>query len=97
MDWRKKTQQEIDQIEAKTGDATGAYEFLPWLIYMRWGYLLGLLFNLSVGVYGFFTTGSGNNTDPVAWGVGIFFSAVAITISLFLRKEYKNLQKGIST
>jgi hypothetical protein len=96
MDWRIKSKQEIDQIEAKTGDATGAYEFLPWMIYMRWGYLIGLFFNLGVGMYGFFTTGSGSNTDPVAWGVGIFFSAAAITISFMLRREYKKLQKGIS-
>jgi hypothetical protein len=97
MNWKIKSKQEINDHLAKTGDATGGYEFLPWIIYMRYGYLFGLFFNLAVGMYGFFTTGSGSNTDPVAWGVGIFFSAAAITISLMLRREYKNLQKGIST
>ena len=94
--WRRKSKQEIADIEKNTGDATGAYEFLPWIIYMRFMYLFGFLFNLGVGIFGIFTACK-TEGDILSWFVGIFFSIVSMVIVIMLRKEYKNLQRGISS
>lgn len=94
MNWNKKTQEEIDAAVAKK-DYTGGYEFLPWLIYMRWMYLVGLFGNAALG-WGAFL--SSDERDWITYGVLGFFGIFAPTlIGYKLRRDYKMLQKGQSS
>jgi len=94
MNWRKRTEKEIEE-SIKKKDYTGGYEFLPWLWYMRRMYVVGFFGNLAAGIYGFvsfFQEG-----DWVSLGVGIFFGLFAAPlIAYMLIKDYNESKKGNS-
>jgi len=94
MNWKKRTQAEIDYSADKLKDNTGGYEFLPWLIWMRKMYIVGFLGNVafSVAGYKFFF----EETDWVGLGVGIFFTLSSILIGYKIRQDYTDGKKGIS-
>lgn len=94
MNFKKRTKAEIDYAVDVQKDYTGGYEFWPWLIYMRKGYLLGFFLNAALGI-GCFV--SGDKSDWVTWAAGGFFGLFAPgLIGYKLRQEYKDLKKGIS-
>jgi len=98
MNWKKKTQQECDEAESRK-DYTCGYEFLPWLWWMRRMYLLGFFGNLALGWFGGITSFNPNNENPDWMGysiIGFFGVSVPVLIGYLLRRDYKNLQKGIS-
>lgn len=95
MNFKKRTKEEIDYAVDVQKDYTGGYEFWPWLIYMRWSYLIGLFLNAAIGLGSFIT---GDKSDWITWAVGGFFGVFApALISYKLRQDYKNLKKGISS
>lgn len=94
MNFKKRTQAEVDYAVDVQKDFTGGYEFWPWLIYMRKGYLLGFALNAGIGIGSFIT---GDYSDWITWAVFGFFGLFAPgLIGYMLRREYKDLKKGIS-
>jgi len=94
MNWKKRTQTEIDQAVAKK-DYTGGYEWWPWLWYMRKMYVVGFLGNLAFGITGF--TLFAQDGEWVSFGVGCFFGLFAAPlIGYMIRRDYKESKKGIS-
>lgn len=98
MNWKKKTNAEIDQIVATTNDSTAGYEWAPWLWYMRRMHLVGLLVNVLVGfIGGFSNTDGGTNMDLANFIIiGLFGVFIPTLISLLLRRDYKEGKKGIT-
>lgn len=96
MNWRKRTAAEIDEAVDKK-DYTGGYEFWPWLIYMRWSYLVGFFGNLLLG-WGAFISMDSEDRDWVAYAVLGFFGIFAPTlIGYMLRRDYNMLKQGQSS
>jgi len=93
MNWTKKTDAEIQAFEDKN-DFTGGYEFLPWLWYMKKGYLGGIALLLIIGGITAFTQAYNQNVAYVA--AGFFGVALPILFSYLLKRQYNKLQKGIS-
>jgi len=94
MNFRKRTKEEVDYAVDVQKDYTGGYEFWPWLIHMRKGYLLGFFLNAAIGIGSFVT---GDKGDWITWTVGGFFGVfVPGLIGYKLRQEHGELKKGIS-
>ncbi len=94
MNWKKRTEAEIDESVAKK-DYTGGYEWWPWLWYMRKMYVLGFLVNLSFGIAGFtiFT----QDSEWTSFGIGCFFGLfTSPLIGFLIRRDFKESKKGIS-
>jgi hypothetical protein len=100
MNWKKRTQEEIDYSVDKLKDYTGGYEFFPWLWHMRKMYLVGLLGNLILGWYGGISSMDPNNENPQWMGyciIGFFGVFAPILIGYMLRRDYKMSKKGQSS
>jgi len=98
MNWKKRTQAEVDAAVAAR-DYTGGYEWWPWLWYMRKGYLLGFFGNLILGWAGGISSFAEHNENPdwISYGVIGFFGIFApVLIGFLLRRDYKEGKKGIS-
>ena len=98
MNWKKKTNAEIDQIVATTNDSTAGYEWAPWLWYMRRMHLVGLLANVLVGfIGGLSNTDGGTNMDLASYVIiGLFGIAIPTLIAFLLRRDYKEGKLGKS-
>ena len=98
MNWKKKTNAEIDQIVATTNDSTAGYEWAPWLWYMRKMHVLGFLMNVLVGfIGGFSNTDGGTNMDLASYVIiGLFGIAIPTLIALLVRRDYKEGKLGKS-
>lgn len=97
MNWKKKTEAEIDSAVAKK-DYTGGYEWGPWLWHLRKMYVVGLLGNLFLGWFGGICTMDPSNDNPIWMGYAVigFFGIFAPTlIGFLLRRDYKEGKKGI--
>lgn len=93
MNWKKKTSDQEDAC-VKLGDFTGGYDFLPWLVYMRWQYLIGFFGNIALGIGLLYST-LGDTFGTIC---GLFFGVVApALIGVLLVRDYKKLKKGQSS
>jgi hypothetical protein len=95
MNWKKRTQAEVDYSADKLKDFTGGYEWWPWLWYMRKGYLLGFFGNLALGWAGGLSAASDDPRDWISYAVIGFFGIFAPSIIGFmLRRDYKEGKQG---
>jgi len=94
MDWRKRSNKQIDDSVYK-GDFTGGYEFFPWLWYMRKFYVLAFFLNIFMGYQA--TKGYFEYAEIIALIAGAFFGLVVPGIIAYLLvREYKEKKRGIS-
>lgn len=95
MDWRKKTDVEIDHAVAQ-GDSTGGYDFLPWVWHMRKFMFFAFLLNIFMGYKayeGYLEYGK----ETVTLVASIFFGIVVpVVIGGMLFREHREKKKGIS-
>ena len=91
--WKKRTKSELDS-SVNEGDYTGGYKFGPWLLWMRFSYIIGLLANIFASVSGWKIYIQ--ESDNIGLVVGIFFGLSSALIIYKLRKDYINSKKGIS-
>ena len=94
MDWRKRSNKQIDDSVSE-GDFTGGYEFFPWLWYMRKFYVLAFFLNIFMGYQA--AKGYFEYEDVVALIAGAFFGLVVPSIiGYLLVRDYKEKKRGIS-
>lgn len=97
MNWKKKTQVELDAADAKN-DYTCGYEFYPWLLYMRKLYVVGFFGNMAAGIGDFIYSLCNDGAGTADYIILCFFGVFAPTaIAFLLRRDYKKLQKGESS
>jgi hypothetical protein len=94
MDWKKRTQQEINQALEKK-DLTGGYEFLPWVWYMRKFMALAFFLNGFMGWQGY--KAYLEYGEAIAL-IATFFFGICVTsfIGFMLYREHRDKKKGIS-
>jgi len=95
MNWKKRTDEEVEaSVDAR--DYTGGYEFWPWLLYMRIGYVVPILGMFVLGTC-LIVDYESAQSYATSIGFGLFFQAGAIMFSSLLRKDYKKLKVGDSS
>jgi hypothetical protein len=92
MNFRKRTKEEVDYAVDVKKDFTGGYEFMPWLLWMRPMYVVGMFGNLAFGIAGW-KIGIVEQ-DPIGFAVGGFFTAASILIFFLLRRDFKEGKQG---
>lgn len=91
--WRKRTKSEINK-SVESGDYTGGYQFLPWLLWMRSMYVIGLFLNIFAAFSGWKLYSE--QSDTIGWIIGLFFTLSSLLISYKIRQDYNDGKGGIS-
>lgn len=93
---KKRTRLEID-LSTRSGDYTGGYDFIPWLLHMRRVPTFAMFFNMFLGVLALKAYPE-NGHEIVTLIVGLIWSiGIPALIFFLLRKEFKEKKKGISS
>ena len=94
MNWSKRTREQIDDA-VESGDYTGGYEFLPWMLYMRTRLVIIILFNFVVEWFCWQDYLRGGVIDMLICGVFFGWVIPGVIVGLSLN-EFKKKKKGIS-
>lgn len=93
MNWKKRSNEEIEK-SIKSGDLTGGYDFLPWVVYMRLYFVIAIILNIFIG---YKLLQNINDSSLVSIIFGIFLGiGVPFLIMVLLTKEFKRKKKGLS-
>ncbi len=91
---KRKTSQEIDKASL-SGDLTGGYNFVSWLIYLRPLYLLASILGLCVGIAIFNVYL--DLKEVVSLIASLYFGvAMPVIIIYLLKKEFSRKKQGKS-
>jgi len=93
--FKKRTKEQIEASEANK-DFTDGYEFFPWLIHMRLWHFIPTVGLLAFGVGMFIFTEDSYDTTFQFWAA-VVACAAHVFLMYMLRRDYKLLQKGISS
>jgi len=93
MNWKKRSNEEIEK-SVQSGDLTGGYDFLPWVVYMRLYFVIAILADIFIG---YKLLQNIRESSLVSIIFGIFLGiGVPFLIMALLTKEFKRKKKGLS-